>query len=107
VLGVGGVVPRIEIALFALTLACGVAVATGCGRRATSEDCRVIVDRSVELQMKEMSHNDPKAIAEREQSVRAALEEQMRSCETRRVTDKTMACVRTASTMQELDECLR
>lgn len=79
----------------------------GCGKRATEADCRLIVDRSVELQMKEMSRNDVAAIAQREELVRAALDDQIRSCESRRVTDKTMACVRKASTMKELDACLR
>jgi hypothetical protein len=78
-----------------------------CGKRATDADCRLIVDRSVELQMKEMSHNDAAAIAEREQQIRAELDEEIRSCETRRVTDKTMACVRAARTIKELDACLR
>jgi hypothetical protein len=83
------------------------AIAAGCGRRATDADCRLIVDRSVELQMKEMSYNDAAAIAEREQQVRAELDDQIRSCEARRVTDKTVACVRAAATIKELDSCLR
>jgi hypothetical protein len=83
------------------------AVAIGCGRRATDADCQLIVDRSVELQMKEMSYNDAAAIAEREQQVRAELDDQIRSCESRRVTDKTVACVRAASTIKELEACLR
>jgi hypothetical protein len=57
--------------------------------------------------MKEMSHSDKAAIAEREQRVRAALEDQIKECETLRVTSKTMACVRAASTMKDLDGCLR
>lgn len=81
--------------------------AAGCGRHATNDDCRLIVDRSVDLQMKEMSRNDRVAIAEREQEVRAALEDEIKACETRRVTEKTMACVRIAATMPELDACLR
>ena len=80
---------------------------TNCGRRATDADCKLIVDRSVELQMKEMSHNDAAAIAEREQVVRAELDEQIHSCENRRVTDKTITCVRAARTMKDLDACLR
>jgi hypothetical protein len=83
------------------------AVVAGCGRRATDADCRLIVDRSVELQMKEMSYSDAAAIAEREQQVRLELGDQIRSCESRRVTDKTIACVRAASTIKELDTCLR
>jgi hypothetical protein len=83
------------------------AIAVGCGRRATDADCRLIVDKSVELQMKEMSRNDRAAIAEREQQVRAALDDEIKSCANRRVTEKTMACVRTASAVKELDACLR
>jgi hypothetical protein len=84
-----------------------VTMTIACGRRATDADCRLIVDRSVELQMKEMSHDDANAIAEREEHVRAELDGQIRSCEERRVTDKTMACVRAAKTIKELDTCLR
>jgi hypothetical protein len=82
-------------------------VVSGCGRRATDADCQLIVDRSVELQMKEMSQSDQTAIAERERQVRAALEDQIKSCESRHVTEKTMGCVRAASSMKELDNCLR
>lgn len=85
----------------------GALAGTACGRRATDADCRLIVDRSVELQMKELSRTDVGAIAQREQQVRAALEDEIRSCESRHVTDKTLACVRAASTLKELDTCLR
>ena len=79
----------------------------GCGRRATDADCQSIVDKSVDLEMKKMSHSDAVAIAEREKQVRAALQDEIKSCETRRVTDKTMACVRAATTTTELDACWR
>ncbi|MDP9000422.1 MAG: hypothetical protein M3O46_09955 [Myxococcota bacterium] len=95
------------IVLLTLPLTGGASATTACGKRATDADCRLIVDKSVELQMKEMSHNDVSAIAQREERVRVALEDQIRSCESRHVTDKTMACVRNASTMKELDACLR
>jgi hypothetical protein len=90
-----------------LALIGGALICTACGRRATEADCRLIVDRSVELQMKELSRNDVAAIALREQQVRATLEDEIRLCESRRVTDKTMACARAASTLTELDTCLR
>ena len=100
--------PRVRRAtLVRLMLLFGLPLATGCGRRATDDDCRLIVDRSVELQMKEMSQNDQAAIAEREKQVRAELQGQIKSCEALRVTDKTMACIRGAATMRELDACLR
>lgn len=79
----------------------------GCGRRATQADCQLIVDRSVELQMKEMSETDPAAVAKREADVRAQLEDEIKSCERdRRVTERTMSCVQKATTTMELDKCL-
>lgn len=93
--------------LAALALAIVASLAVGCGRRATPADCQLIVDRSVELQMKQMSDTDPAAIQKREAEVRSALTDEMKSCETRRVTARTMACVRGAKTTLELDACLR
>ncbi len=57
--------------------------------------------------MKELSHNDTAAIAQRERQVRDALEDEIKVCGSRHVTDKTMVCVRAASTLRELDTCLR
>lgn len=91
----------------ALTGGASAAAVSGCGRRATDSDCQLIVDRSVELQMKEMSENDDAAIAARVQQVRGALGGEIQSCESRRVTAKTMACVRTASSTRDLEACLR
>jgi hypothetical protein len=91
----------------------GIAIATaslgglGCGRRATAADCQLIVDRSVELQAKESSETDPAVIAEREKRIRAALEDEIHECESRRVTERTMSCVKGATSTKELDQCLR
>lgn len=81
--------------------------AAACGRRATLDDCRLIVDRSVELQMRQMSLIDPSAIRKREDDVRAALQIELASCEGRRVTDRTISCVQRANTLLDLDQCLR
>jgi hypothetical protein len=78
----------------------------GCGRHATPADCQLIVDKSVELQMKEMSETSPAVIEERKEHIRGELQDDLKSCETRRVTDKTMACVASAPSTQELDKCL-
>jgi len=80
--------------------------AAACGRRATPADCQLIVDKSVELQMKAMSETDPAAIQEREAHIRGELQDELKQCETRRVTDKTMACVSAATSTTELDKCL-
>ena len=79
-----------------------------CGHRATHDDCQLIVDRSVELQMRGASENDAQAIAKREAEVRAELGDEINICERdRRVTDKMMACVRSAATAGELETCLK
>ena len=58
--------------------------------------------------MRDASENDAQAIARREAVVRAELGEEINACERdRRVTDKIMACVRSASTAGELETCLR
>jgi hypothetical protein len=81
---------------------------SSCGRHATRADCQLIVDRSVELQLKALDETDADTIAKREAAVRAALDDEIKSCERdRRVTDRTMTCVRSAKTTQELDGCLR
>jgi len=80
---------------------------SGCGRRATEADCQLVVDKSVELQMKDMSLTDPAAVAKREEQVRAELQPEIGSCEGRRVTERTLACVKAASNTEELDRCLR
>jgi hypothetical protein len=91
----------------------GLALATasfpgmGCGRRATHADCQLIVDRSVELQSQEMNESDPKVLQERVRRIRAALEDQIKECESRRVTERTMVCVQNAKSNQELETCLR
>jgi hypothetical protein len=90
----------------ALAVAASVCAA-GCGRRATQADCQLIVDRGVELQMKELSVTDPESVRKREEQVRSSLQAEIASCEGRRVTARMMACVRNAPTMRELDRCLR
>jgi hypothetical protein len=81
--------------------------AGGCGRRATEADCQLIVNKSVELQMRGMSRVDSPSIEKREQEVRAQLSEEIKSCEGRHVTERTLACVRSATSAQGLDACLR
>ena len=95
-----------DVALTSLGLTAAAALAA-CGRRATEADCRLIVDRSVELQMKEMSNTTPSAIHQRAEQVRGELGDEIKACEGRRVTDKTVSCVQAASTSMDLDKCLR
>ena len=91
---------------FAFTVVMTLAL-VGCGRRATEADCQLIVDKSVELQLRETNQTSADAIEKREEQVRGELQDEIKSCEGRRVTEKTLTCVQAASTTQELDKCLR
>jgi hypothetical protein len=93
--------------LLAISVAGAPTVLTGCGRRATAADCRLIVDKSVELRMKQMSLTDPAAIQKREEQVSSELRGELAACEGRRVTARTIACVQSSKTTQELEQCLR
>lgn len=80
---------------------------TGCGRHATEGDCQLVVDKSVELELRATNQTSADAIQKREEQVRGELQDEIKSCEGRRVTDRTMACVQAATTTEELDACLR
>jgi hypothetical protein len=80
---------------------------SGCGRRATEADCQLIVNKSFELEVQESTGSDMPTIRKREAEVRPELDEKIAACESRRVTEKTMACVRAAATVGEMDKCLR
>ncbi len=81
--------------------------ATACGRRATEADCQLIVNKSFELEMQQSTGTDMPTIRKREAEVRPELDEKIATCESRRVTERTMVCVRAATTMGEIDKCLR
>jgi hypothetical protein len=95
-----------KVVTLAATAVFAVAVC-GCGRRATELDCQLIVDKSVELQLRETNQTSADAIEKREEQVRGELQDEIKSCEGRRVTEKTMTCVHAATTTQELDKCLQ
>jgi small lipoprotein (TIGR04454 family) len=78
-----------------------------CGRKATEADCQLIVDRSVELQMKEMAKGEPEAIAKRQAQLRTELESQMKDCVGRRISDQMMTCVKGAQSSEALEGCVR
>jgi small lipoprotein (TIGR04454 family) len=82
-------------------------VVAGCGRRATEADCQLIVDRSVELQMKDMAKAEPDAIAKRQVQLRQELEAQMKECVGRRISEKMMTCVKNAQSSEALEGCVR
>ena len=79
----------------------------GCGHKATREDCEVVVDRNVELQLKALGVIDPSTVAKRREEMRASMKEDIDKCVGKRVTDGNMACVKNAETAEKIDKCLR
>jgi hypothetical protein len=81
--------------------------ATGCGRRATPEDCAMIVDRYVEMELRDLKVTDPKIIAQRKDEMRRDLKDDLKACPGKRITDSMLVCVRQAQTNDDLDKCTR
>lgn len=79
----------------------------GCGHAATEEECKLIVDRNVELQLRGMNIVDPEAIRKKQEEIRAKLGNELSGCIGRRVTNGTMDCVKQAATKEAVQACFR
>jgi len=79
----------------------------GCGRKATREDCDVVVDKNVELQLKALGVVDPATVAKRRDEMRASMKDDIDKCVGKRVTDGMISCVKNAETTEKIDKCLR
>jgi hypothetical protein len=66
-----------------------------------------VVDRNVELQLKQLGTTDPATVAKRKEEMRASMKDDIDKCVGKRVTDGMMACVRNAQTADQIDKCLR
>lgn len=91
-------------------LAVAVALASAlmaCGRKATEDDCRTIIDKNVEIQMKSMNIADPDAIENKKKEMRKEFEGELKGCVGKRVTDSMMECVKKAQKADEIDKCMR
>src|SRR5262245_21278813 len=49
-------------------------LAVGCGRKATEEDCKTLIDKNVEIQMKSMNITDSDAIDKKKKEMRTEFE---------------------------------
>jgi small lipoprotein (TIGR04454 family) len=94
---------RSKALLGALTLT----LAAGCGRKATSADCQLIVDRLIEVEMHAMNTNDMTTIAKKQESIRASMRDELKDCVGRRITDGIMTCVKSAPTTDGILACIR
>lgn len=81
---------------------------TGCGRPATEEECRVILRRAAELQLKGQLDLSSEAVKAELDAIEASMKDaMMQKCVGKRITDGALACVKRAQSSKELlDECL-
>ncbi len=95
-------VRSVTLVLFVLALS-----AAGCGRKATAEDCALIVDRNVEVELRALKVTDPTIIERHKAELRRDLKDKLDMCPGKRITDSMLTCVRKAETSDELDRCTR
>lgn len=79
----------------------------GCGRKATREDCDLIVDKNVEVKLKSEGMTDPAIVGQRKLELRESLKGDIDRCVGKRVTNGMLACVQKADTPEAIDKCLR
>jgi hypothetical protein len=84
-----------------------VLASSACGRKATAEDCDLIVDRYVEVELSALKVTDPAVITQRKAEMRRDLKDDLKACPGKRITDSMIACVRGAQSNGELDKCTR
>lgn len=91
-----------------LLLALSALSATGC-RYATEQDCERIIDRIVELELKEQGIKDPKLIEQRKADTRQQKrEELLAGCVGKRISDSALTCIDKAESSRDITEkCLR
>lgn len=79
----------------------------GCGRKATREDCELIVDRNGEVMLKGMGIVDPGAVEKRKEELRTQMKSDIDECVGKRITDGMIACVKTAESAEQITKCMR
>ena len=81
----------------------------GCGHPASRAECEQILDKVVELELASQNIKDPTLVAQRKEDTRKAKGDAlMNRCVGRKITDKALACVRTATSYDQInDVCLR
>lgn len=89
-----------------LSVVCSL-VLGGCGRKASAEDCALLLDRNVEVALKSMNVTDPAAVQKKKDEIRGEMKGDMKDCVGKRITDGMLACVRKADTPSAIDSCMR
>lgn len=98
--------PRRRVLLAPLAVLLALASAA-CGRKATREDCEAIVNRNVSVQLQAMNISDAELIKKKQIELRDQLQGEIDTCIGKRVTDGMMACVKQATTPEQIDKCMR
>lgn len=82
------------------------ALLVGCGHPATREECDELFAKNAEIELKAQRITDPKTVAERTAAARAAEGEAFANrCVGRRITQRALACVRRATSADQVDRC--
>ena len=81
----------------------------GCSRPlATPDDCREILDRIVELELRERGLRDPLLTERRQKQYRSLFATELKACPGKPLDPEAMPCVRRAQNVKELvHSCLR
>jgi hypothetical protein len=89
-------------------IALAAVLATGCGARpATRDDCRQILDRLVDLELQEKGFRDPALAGRWRAEAESTHASELAACEGKRLPRGAMACVRAASSSEEINHrCL-
>lgn len=84
-------------------------LAAGCGNgRASHDDCTAILDRIVELELREMGFRDPALVERKRAELHRTLAPEIGRCTGRRLPVDALACVRQATTAEDVSHrCLR
>jgi hypothetical protein len=90
----------------ALLVAVAVA-ASGCGHPASTAECDELFAKNAEIELRAQRVTDPKVIAERTAAAKAAEGEAfVGRCVGKRITERALACVRRATSAEQIDRCL-
>jgi hypothetical protein len=77
-----------------------------CGRPATEAECKRVVEKNVEVQMRKMNMGDPASIDKEKARILASMGPELQKCIGRKVSDGMMKCVDSAQTPEDIEKCL-
>ncbi len=86
--------------LFIVTL--GSAIGACQSRRATRQDCEAILERIVDIELQERGYRDPMLHEIKHTAFKKKLDAELERCVGKRLEQKALACVQSASTSEAL-----